>query len=218
MKTDPSLTRYAHELYSPDVEQREKAARQLWLHFADRLGALVRRRLDPRILRRAGVDDVLQSLFASCFAAAPGPNGPPRTREDLWRLLVHFTMCKVANTTARHLAQRRDVRREQPLAADADENPAPAAAWAGPDDRHRLSPEDDAIAREEFNRALAVLPDDLRLVFTLRLEGHTNAEIAKKIDRTERMVEFKLRTVRGLLRPHFGIAPPSNPEGPHEPA
>src|SRR5450759_334728 len=92
-----SMTRYARDLYAPEVARREEAARQIWVRFAARLAAEVRRRLDPRVLRRAGDDDVVQSLFASFFAAAPGPAGPPRNRAELWRLLVHFTVCKVAN-------------------------------------------------------------------------------------------------------------------------
>jgi DNA-directed RNA polymerase specialized sigma24 family protein len=185
-------------LHSPDARQREEAASVIWLHFADRLGALVRRRLDPRLLRRAGVEDVVQSLFASFFAASPGPGGPPRSREDLWRLLVHFTMCKVANTAERHRAQRRDVFRERSMTALASESSP--ADWA---DGQIAAPEDEVVAREEFARLLAVLPEDLQQVFALRLEGWSNAEIAVEIGRVERTVELKLRAIRGLIRPHL---------------
>ena len=142
MAPDKSLTRFGLELHSPDRERREEAARQLWLQFADRLSAVVRRRLDPRLLRRVGVEDVVQSLFASFFAAAPGPNGPPRSREEIWRLLVHFTMCKVANTVDRLRAQRRDVFRERPLAG-----PGSEAGIAEPADIRLAGPEIEAIAR-----------------------------------------------------------------------
>jgi DNA-directed RNA polymerase specialized sigma24 family protein len=201
------LTVCAHEMHSPDARRREEAARQIWAHFAGRLEAMVRRRLDPRILRRAGADDVVQSLFASFFAAAPGPAGPPRNHEELWRLLVRFTMCKVANTAERHRARRRDVRRERPRAG-----PTPAAedsgsGWAELADRHRIDPEVEAIASEEFARLLALLPEDLQRVFALRLEGYTNAEIAAQLGRVERTVELKMRVIRGLLQPHLGIAP-----------
>ena len=204
MDTEGSLTRWAHELHTLDAPRREEAARQLWLHFAERLRAVVRRRLDARILRHAGEDDVLQSLFASFFAAAPGPDGPPRSRADLWRLLVHFTLCKVANTAHRHRARRRDVRRERPLddvAADA------GLAWAEPEGPRWMSPEDEAVVREEFDRLRAVLPEDLRRIFALRLEGYTNGEIAAQLGRVERTIELKLRAIRGLLRPHLEIAP-----------
>jgi hypothetical protein len=60
---------------------------------------VVRHRLDPRVLRRAGEDDVLQSLFASFFAASQDPSGPPQSRADLWRLLVRFALCGLGSTT-----------------------------------------------------------------------------------------------------------------------
>ena len=135
MTSDRSLTRFGIELHSSDRQRREEAARQLWLHFADRLSAVVRHRLDPRLLRRVDVEDVVQSIFVGFFAAVPGPDGPPRSREDLWRLLVHFTMCKVANTADRHRARRRDVFRDQPLAG-----PPSEAGMAEPADLRLTDP------------------------------------------------------------------------------
>jgi RNA polymerase sigma factor (sigma-70 family) len=202
-----SLSRYARDLYEPDAARRAEAARQIWLRFSERLAAEVRRRLDPRILRQAGADDVVQSLFASFFAAAPGPAGPPRDRAELWRLLVHFTACKVAHTAERHRARRRDVRREVPLGdlvAGADDSWAHAFE---PADRRALDPADEAVAREEFDRLLGALPADLRDVFLMRLEGSTNAEIAARIGRVERTVELRMKTIRALLRPHLGDEP-----------
>jgi DNA-directed RNA polymerase specialized sigma24 family protein len=214
MGTEGSLTRYARELYSPDALRREEAARQLWLRFSIQLAAEVRRRLNARILRRAGMDDLLQSLFASFFAAAPRSNGPPRDRTELWRLLVHFTMCKVASTTHFHRAQRHDFRRERPLAdmvADAD------GSWPRPfepADFRALGPADEAAARMEFARLLGQLPVDLREVFVMRLEGYTNAQIGAQIGRVERTVELKMRTIRGLLRPHLEDVPLPPGDGP----
>jgi RNA polymerase sigma-70 factor (ECF subfamily) len=210
MDSQGSLTRCAHEMHSPDARRRDEAARRIWLRFAGRLEALVRRRLDPRIRRRAGAEDVVQSLFASFFAAPPGPAGPPRSRADLWMLLVHFTRCKVANTAERHRARRRDVRRDRPLGDAATER----SDAAGPEDPRWVSPEDEAVAREELARLCAALPEDLRPVFELRLQGYTNAEIARQINRVERTVELKLRAIRGLLGPRLGIVPPAPPHPP----
>jgi RNA polymerase sigma factor (sigma-70 family) len=217
VNSEGSLTRFAHEVYSPDAVRRDEAARQLWLRFSGRLASVVRRRLDARILRRAGEDDVLQSLFASFFAASPGPNGPPRNRAELWGLLVRFTMCKVANTAHYHRAQRRDVFRERPLDMPAGAGQTCTEGQANPPDERGLGPEDAAIAREEFHRVLSALPEDLQRVFNWRLEGYTNAEIAAQIGRSERMVELKLQTIRGLLRSRFGIATPGEPDAAQSP-
>jgi len=219
MENFGSLTRWAHDLRSPDVRCRDEAARQIWLRFSGRLRALIERRLDARVRRRVSPDDVLQSLFASFFAATPSPEGPPRSRADLWRLLVHFTLCKVAGTADRHHARRRDVRRDRPLPDRAGEGATTdqdqdLGALEG---RVRISPADEAVARLEFERLLAVLPDDLRQLVALRLDGYTNAEIAARLGRVERTVELKLRTIRALLRPHLKGTRPAGPAGPEVP-
>ena len=208
METEGSLTRCAHDMHSPDARRREEAARQIWLRFAERLAAVVRRRLDPRILRHAGEDDVLQSLFASFFDAAPGPDGPPRDRDELWRLLVHFTMCKVANTADYHRAGRRDVRRERPLDGVRRRGAGVGRARGPAVDR---APRTRPSPARSSSGCCAILPDDLRPVFALRLEGFTNAQIAAQLGRVERTVELKLRTIRALLRPHLEITPRPRP-------
>ncbi len=52
MSSVGSLTWYVQELRSPDGRQRDEAARIIWERFYPRLRLLVRRHLDPRILRR----------------------------------------------------------------------------------------------------------------------------------------------------------------------
>jgi DNA-directed RNA polymerase specialized sigma24 family protein len=208
MESPGSVTRYAFDMHSPDAARREEAARRIWLRFSARLRGLVRSRLDPRILRRAGEEDVLQSLFASFFAAPAGAGGPPQSRADLWRLLVHFALCKVVKNADYHRAQRRDVRRERSL------NDTPDAGFAPtePEDLRWIGPEDEAAAREEFDRLRNLVPEDLLPVFDLRLEGYTNAEIARRIERVERTVELKLRAIRSVLTPHLdrAVLPPQS--------
>jgi DNA-directed RNA polymerase specialized sigma24 family protein len=200
------VTRLGHDLRAGDVARREEAARQLWLRFSGRLGAVVRHRVDPRLLVRAGVDDLVQSTFAGFFAAVPGLHAPPLDRRQLWRLLVCFTMRMVANTAEHHRADRRDVRRERPMAWPADDSAA-----AEPADARQLSPPDEAAARDEFGRLLAVLPEELQQIFALRLEGYTNAEIGFLICRVERTVELKMRAIRELLRPYLVAAASAGP-------
>jgi DNA-directed RNA polymerase specialized sigma24 family protein len=61
------------------------------------------------------------------------------------------------------------------------------------------SPEFAVQVAEEFQALLEALPDeDLRLVARLRVEGHTNAEIARRLRCSERSVERKLALIRGF--------------------
>jgi DNA-directed RNA polymerase specialized sigma24 family protein len=193
MSTERSLTHWGHELYASEASRRAEAARELWLHFAERLRARVRGKLDPRIRRCTDEDDIVDSLFAGLVAARPGWNGPPRDRDEIWRRLSHMIKCKVANAADYHRAQCRDVFRLQPLGEH--------------EDRRQSDPADEAIGRVEFKRLFDLLPEDLQQVLAWRLEGYTNAEIAAKIRRVERTVELKMRAIRGLLEPHLDNTP-----------
>ena len=112
MSSVGSLTIHIQHLRSPDCRQRDEAARVIWERFSTRLQSLVRRHLDNRIRRREDEQDILQSMYSSfCMGQFEGKT-PPASRAELWKLLVRITMCKVVNTAHRHMAARRDVRRE----------------------------------------------------------------------------------------------------------
>ena len=210
-----SMTRWADELRSPDAKVRDEAARQIWERYASRLLEVVRRHLDDRIRRREDEDDVLQSMYQSFCVSRRRADQPLRSREDLWRLLVHITLCKVANTAKRHRAARRDVRREQALVG-------PGADGEGGDalpdwllelmDRSEPTPDAALVFEEELQGWLAPLSDDLRRIALWKLEGFTNKEIGVKIERTERSVELKLQIIRGRLELRFSAAGGLDPE------
>src|SRR5271165_5799708 len=113
MSSDGSLTLCVHLLRSPDCRERDEAARIIWDRFSHKLQSLVRRHLDNQIRRREDEQDILQSMYVSfCLGQLQGKTAPS-SRQELWRLLVRITMCKVVNTANRHRAARRDVRRER---------------------------------------------------------------------------------------------------------
>ena len=201
MSSADSLTLYIHRLRSPDVKQREEAARILWERFAPRLQVVVRRHLDHRIFRREDEQDILQSMFASFFRGQLRGSMAPASREELWKLLVRITMCKVINTANRHLAERRDIRRERSGTLDADREEAILPRWILDHvDRGQPSAEEKLVVAEEFQRLLKRLPEKLRRIVIWKFEGYTNAEIACFLDRTVRSVELKLQLIRRLLQ------------------
>ncbi len=107
MSSIGSLTLYIADLRSPDTRQRDEAARVIWERFSSRLQTLVRRHIDNRIRRREDENDILQSMYSSfCIGQLEGKT-PPASREELWKLLVRITMCKVVNTAHKHMAARR---------------------------------------------------------------------------------------------------------------
>jgi DNA-directed RNA polymerase specialized sigma24 family protein len=176
----------------------------IWERFSPRLKVLVRRHLDSRILRREDEQDILQNMFASFCQGQSMGKAAPTSRQELWRLLVRITMCKVVNTAHRHLAGRRDVRKERPgRQEDAGENPF--AEWMQEHtDRTEPSPDERVAVEEEVQRLLRILPADLRQIVLWKLEGFTNAEISALIGKTIRSVELKLQLIRKLLENEFG--------------
>ena len=199
MSSIGSLTRYVHELRSPDSRLRDEAARIIWERFSPRLSNLVRRHLDNRIFRREDEQDVLQSMFASfCHSQSTGKTAPA-SREELWKLLVRITMCKVVNTAHRHMADRRDIRRERGDGPRDSSDPHFPKWMLDHVDRSQPSPEEQVAVVEEVQHLLSLLPDPLRQIVVWKLEGFTNAEIACMIGRTVRSVEMKLQLIRKHL-------------------
>ncbi|WP_165234510.1 RNA polymerase sigma factor [Aquisphaera insulae] len=199
MNSDGSLTHVVYDLRSPNAALRDEAARIIWERFSPRLKVLVRRHLDNRILRREDEHDILQSMFASFFKGQYEGKTAPASRKELWKLLVRITMCKVVNTANRHMAERRDFRKERmdrPTARDDSRLPHWLLEHV---DRNQPSPEDQVAVVEEVTRLLDMLPEEQRRIVVWKLEGFTNAEIASMIDRTVRAVELKLQLIRKRL-------------------
>jgi DNA-directed RNA polymerase specialized sigma24 family protein len=200
MSSAGSLTLCVQNLRSPDSHERDEAARIIWERFSTRLQSLVRRHLDNRIRRREDEQDVLQSMYASfCAGQLEGMN-PPASRAELWKLLVRITMCKVVNTANRHLAARRDVRRERADPKGQRPGDSLFPRWMLEHvDRAQPSPEEKLIVLEEIKRLLQALPEELRSIVVWKLEGFTNADIASKMGRTVRCVELKMQLIRKRL-------------------
>ncbi len=201
MSSIGSLTLCIADLRSPDCRQRDEAARVIWERFSSRLQTLVRRHLDNRIRRREDENDILQSMYSSfCIGQLEGKT-PPASREELWKLLVRITMCKVVNTAHRHMAARRDVRREMVAGRDRSgggESMFPQ--WMLEHvDRTQPSHEEKVVVLEELERLLQGLPQELRQIVLWKLDGFTNAEIACSIGRTVRCVELKMQLIRKRL-------------------
>jgi DNA-directed RNA polymerase specialized sigma24 family protein len=198
MSSAGSLTLCIHNLRSTDRRVRDEAARVIWERFSSRLQGLVRRHLNNRIRRREDEEDVMQSMYAAFCACQFQGGSTPSSREELWKLLVRITMCKVVNTAHRHMAARRDVRRERAADRnDANANDSFFPQWMLEHvDRSPPSPEEKLIVLEEIERLLDGLPEELRSIVLWKLDGYTNAEIASVMGRTIRCVELKMQLIR----------------------
>jgi RNA polymerase sigma factor (sigma-70 family) len=205
MPTANSVSRWVAGLESPDLRVRDEAARRIWRRFARELHRVVRRRLNARVRIREDEDDIVQSTFAAYFEAQSKRRYPLSEPGELARLLRSIARRKTTNTTLRHTAGCRNVRREQSLTIPDPEDEASPERRAEFEDSRAIGPDEEALGNIEVARILGLLPADLRPIVRWRLEGFTEAEIAQRLNRTTRTVEIKLNRIRKVLIQDPGI-------------
>jgi len=189
---DGSITCWIDQLRAGD----QAAAQSLWERYFQRLVGLARVKL------RAGGDsdeeDAALSAFQSfCQGAARGRFPRLDDRHDPWRVLVTITARKAAD----QIERARSLKRGGGRLLD-------EAALDGPDPERRIggldqlpgpdpTPEFAAMVAEQYQHLLELLGDEtLRSIAVWKLEGYTVKEIAQRLDRSERMVAYKLGLIR----------------------
>jgi DNA-directed RNA polymerase specialized sigma24 family protein len=200
MDSSDAVSHWIERLKGGDHE----AAQRLWEGYFHRLVGLARARLQG-VPRAAGdEEDVALSAFNSfCRGAARGRFSRLSDRDDLWQLLVLLTARK-----ALHL--RRDQNRlkrgggrvvsETTLQSSEEEESALAQILDT-----QPSPQFAAEVAEECERLLGRLEDaPLRQIALLKMEGHTNDEIAARLDCGLRTVERKLERIRTIWENEVG--------------
>jgi DNA-directed RNA polymerase specialized sigma24 family protein len=177
----------------------EEAVRQLWLRYFQPLVRLARSRLSAGGCGARDAEDVaLDAFWALCERVARPASAEsfPRlhNRTHLWKLLACFTARQAFDLARKEGRRRRLVADEGALGADGFE---PFAGREPP---------------PEFGAAVAdlleYLPgDELRRVALARMEGCTNAEVARLLGRSLSTIERKLQVIRALWRDAGGDVP-----------
>jgi RNA polymerase sigma-70 factor (ECF subfamily) len=170
----------------------QNAASQLYSRYVKRLTALVKRRCPAALARTVGVEDIVQSVFKTLFQRIGQGYYDVPDGHELWRLLLVIAMNRIrAKATYYHAVKR-----------DGGQSDHEATA------RHRIVVQE--ITRESasdlvklgLKEILEHLPVENRLIATLRIDGHTVAEVAKITGRSRRTVERILQETRLKLK-HF---------------
>jgi RNA polymerase sigma factor (sigma-70 family) len=183
------------EWLSSLVEGDERTVAEFWDQYGPRLNRLAERHLSPRLNRRVGAEDVVQSVCRTFFRRARQDQFELADAEALWRLLCVITLTKCRLAARYHGRGRRALDREQPL--DRGEGDARDAGEAVAAD---LPPDQAAEMGDELARILGALdPEEQRLV-DLKLQDHTNGEIAQKTGCSERTVRRIFQKVQSRLR------------------
>ena len=168
-----------------------RAADALFTRYFERLTALARSRLSPRLACRTDPEDIVLSVYRSFFVGARAGRFTLSRGGDLWRLLAAITKHKLLREARHQRADRRSVDRELPL------DQVEEASFLGR--QPEPTPEDAAALADELERVLSRLDVFGRRVLELRLQGAQLAEIAADTGRSERTVRRTLGQIRELL-------------------
>lgn len=174
----------------------ETAARHVWERYFEKLVHLARLKLGAAPRRVADEEDVaLSALDSFCRHAAGGRFPQLEDRDDLWKLLFTITERKAAMQVKHERRQKRGGgRHDEQLYAGSDSGEFanhPIAREPTPDFALQLV--------EEMRRLLEQLQDEmLTKVAIMKMEGHTNAEIAAATSVSVRTVIRKLDVIRSI--------------------
>jgi RNA polymerase sigma factor (sigma-70 family) len=178
----------------------EEAAEQIWNDYYRRLMGLARLKLGGSPRRVGDEDDVVVNALDSFFRAARDDRFDRlQDRSDLWRVLAMLVARKAARQIEYQMRQKRgggQVRGESVFIAADDSSPAGLENMAG---EENMAGDYIVEMQESLEQLLDLLPDDeYRAVANMRMEGHSNEEIAEKLGCTERTVERRLQRIREI--------------------
>jgi RNA polymerase sigma-70 factor (ECF subfamily) len=169
------------------------AATELYLRYAERLGALAAGQCGPDLAARVDPEDIVQSVFRTFFRrVARGQYDVPEG-EELWKLFLVIALHKIRSTAAFHRAAKRDVRATTTGLTEA----LAGGRLAAPDETAR------ATLGLVIDELLGGLPPSMRAIVELRVEGHEVDEIARRTKRSRRSVERALQEFRTRLSAHL---------------
>ncbi len=187
------VTRWIREVGKQDGQ----AAEAIWNRYFQRLTYFARQKFAKLPTRVADEEDVALSALNSFYrGAAKGQFPQLADRRDLWRILITIAARKVYAQMRRQGADKRGggkVRGESVFVQRDNQDALGIEQVFG----REPTPELACMVAEDCNRLLDMLGDEtLREVAVLKLEGHTNDEIATRLNCVTRTVERKLDRIR----------------------
>lgn len=180
------------------------AANQIWRLYFDRLVRAVRGRLVGQNRAVSDEEDIVLSVFDSFYNAAENGNFPDLAdRDDLWRLLLRMSARKVIDKRRHDARQRRGGKvMLHSLDQAAEDGSIIEAIGDEPSPEMVLMMQESV---EQFFSHLGV--GQLRDLAGAKLEGYSNAELARRFGCSERTIERRLHLIREkcqqeLVEPH----------------
>ena len=169
------------------------AANRIWQHYFDRLVRSVRHRLYGQNRAVSDEEDIVLSVFDSFYSAVEKGRFPDLSdRDDLWRLLLRMSARKVVDKRRHDQRQRRGggVNLHSFDHTTDGENVIEAIG-------NEPTPEMVLMMQESVEQFFSHLGvGQLRDLAGAKLEGYSNAELARRFDCSERTIERRLHLIR----------------------
>ncbi|MCA9025926.1 MAG: sigma-70 family RNA polymerase sigma factor [Planctomycetaceae bacterium] len=172
----------------------QQAANELYQRYVERLSGIVTAQLADRLRSRTDPDDVLQSACRSFFRRVQDGQFEFDADDDVWKLLVTISLNKLRSQVRKHSAAKRDAGQE--LSRSSNEIP---------DEFHMEklsetpSPVEAFIFTEMIERVSAKLGADHAVLLQLRMEGHSQQEIADALQTSDRSIRRMLDNIKAAL-------------------
>jgi len=169
------------------------AANQIWQHYFDRLVRSVRQKLRGQNRAVSDEEDIVLSVFDSFYRAAELGRFPNLSdRDDLWRLLLKMSARKVVDKWRHDQRQRRGAGVKVHSLDDGCDDIAITQAIG-----NEPTPEMVLMMEESIERLISHLGvGQLRDLAVAKLEGASNADLARRFECSERTIERRLHLIR----------------------
>ncbi len=190
MSDDQNVSHWIEQVKDGD----SVAARQLWQHYYDRLVRMARQNLCGQNRGVADEEDIVVSVFESFYRAAEMGRFPDLAgRDDLWRLLLKMSARKIVDKRRHDRRQRRGAGAKVRSLDQAGREDQAIIEVIGDEP----TPEMVLMMTESFERLIAHLGDgQLREIAVGKMEGFSNAELAERLQCSERTIERRLHLIR----------------------
>jgi DNA-directed RNA polymerase specialized sigma24 family protein len=202
MSVSGSVTDWLTQLQGGEALAIEK----LWKRYYPRMVGLARRQLHSVPRRAADEEDVALSAFDSfCRAVDAGRYPDLQDRYGLWQVLLTLTVNKAIDLVNHSTRDKRTWRRTVLFSELAEGHlGAQSRSLAKVFQHEQPDPAFTALLADRLQWLMQQLEDDqLRAIAVLKLEGYTNAEIARKERCAITTVERRLRLIRHRLERHL---------------
>ena len=162
----------------------QDACSEFWNQYGPMLQGVAQNHLSERLQRRVGSDDVVQSACRTFFRRISEGQFDVPDADALWRLMCAITLTKARRAARDHSRQKRGMQAEQYIDAASDQSNAPSYQLTG----NTPSPLDAAAFSDQMDQLLSRLNPQECQVLDLKLQNHTNDEIAAEMGCSERTV------------------------------